>query len=58
MGSNDKVEVLGIVTIFLKSKNDSRLVLNNDKHALDIFLNLIFIEKLDNEGYVNTFGVG
>ena len=39
-------------------KNDLRLVLKNVKHYLDVFLNLIYMGDLDDEGYVNTIGVG
>ena len=58
MGNNDEVKVLDIGTIFLKSNNGSKLVLNNVKHAPDVRLNLIFVGSLDDEGYVNILGAG
>ncbi|KAM3266294.1 hypothetical protein P3L10_003288 [Capsicum annuum] len=52
--NNDEVKVLGIGTSCLESNNDSKLVLNNVKHAPDVRLNLISLGNLDDEGYVNT----
>jgi len=34
------------------------LVLKDVRHVPDILLNLIFTGKLDDEGYINHFGVG
>lgn len=39
-----------------KSNNDSKLVLNNVKHSLDVRLNLIYCAYLNDDGYNNTFG--
>ena len=39
-------------------KNDIRLILKNVKHYLDVFLNLIYMGDLDDEGYVNIVGIG
>lgn len=39
-------------------KNDLRLILKNVKHYLDVFLNLIYMGDLDDEGYVNIVGIG
>ena len=58
MGNNHEVEVIGIGTVCLESNNGSKLVLNNVKHAPDVRLNLISVGYLDDEGYVNTLGVG
>ena len=58
MGNNHEVEVIGIGTVCLESNNGSKLVLNNVKHAPDVRLNLISVGYLDDDGYVNTLGVG
>ena len=58
MGNNHEVEVIGIGTVCLESNNGSKLVLNNVKHAPNVRLNLISVGYLDDEGYVNTLGVG
>lgn len=40
----------------LENNNDSRRVLNNVKYALDVCLNLIYMENLDDKGNFNTIG--
>ena len=42
--------------VYLKTMQGNRLVLKDVRHVPDIRLNLIFIEKLNDEGYNNSFG--
>lgn len=40
----------------LENNNDLRRVLNNVKYALDVCLNLIYMENFDDKGNFNTIG--
>ncbi|KAF3624479.1 putative CBL-interacting protein kinase 5-like isoform 1 [Capsicum annuum] len=54
MGNETVSKVVGIDTIYLETSTESKLVLNNVKHAPEIRLRLISVGMVDNEGYVST----
>ncbi|KAF3622351.1 putative triacylglycerol lipase 2-like [Capsicum annuum] len=54
MGNETVSKVVGIDTICLETSTESKLVLNNVKHAPEIRLRLISFGMVDNEGYVST----
>ncbi|KAK8488402.1 hypothetical protein V6N12_012483 [Hibiscus sabdariffa] len=55
MGNDGLVLVTSMGDVSLVSNNGTKLILKDDKHAPNIRLNLIFVEKLDDEGFSNTF---
>ncbi|KAK9046035.1 hypothetical protein V6N11_051937 [Hibiscus sabdariffa] len=58
MGNNGLVSVTGMGDVSLVTNNGTKLTLKDVTHAPDIRLNLIFVGKLDDEGFCNTFSVG
>lgn len=40
----------------METSDDCKLLLKDVRHILDIYLNLISIGKLDDDGYINQFG--
>ena len=55
MGNDGSTNTVGIRDVHLKNRNGSRLILKNVKHIPDIRMNLISTNKLDDEGFCNTF---
>ena len=51
-------KVIGIGDIYLDIDAGRQLVLKNTQYVLDIYLNLVFEGKFDNEGYHNSQGGG
>ena len=49
-------KIVDMGDVYLKTMQGNRLVLKDVRHVPDIRLNLIFIEKLNDEGYNNSFG--
>ena len=58
MGNDGISKVVGIGTVCLKTSNGTKLILKNVRHAPDIRMNLISASVLDDDGYINTFGLG
>jgi hypothetical protein len=58
MGNEDLSKIVGIGDICLETNVDYKLLLKDMRHVPDIRLNLISTEKLDSEGYNNTFSDG
>ena len=58
MENGNQTRVAGEEDVCLEMKNETRLILKNVKHVLDISLNLILTGKLDDEGFKNTFHNG
>ncbi|KAJ0080683.1 hypothetical protein Patl1_11836 [Pistacia atlantica] len=58
MGNNGVAKVINIGDVCLEMDNGNSLLLRDVKHILDICLNLICTDKLDDEGYCNTFSDG
>ena len=56
MGNNGVSKIMGIVDIFLVTSIGNKLVLKDVRHVPDIRLNLIFIGRLNDEGFTNSFG--
>ena len=51
-------KIVDMEDICLKTNTSYSLVLKDVRHVPDIRLNLIFVGKLDDEGYKNWFGGG
>ena len=52
------IDVVGIGNVILVMDTSCKLVLRDVRHVLDIQLNIISVDKLDDEGYTNYFGEG
>lgn len=55
MGNNNLSKVIGKRDIWLMEENKIRLIFRDVRHILNIWLNLISIRRLDDEGLHNTF---
>ena len=55
MGNQHVSKIAGKGDVCLETENGTKLVLRNVRHVPDIRLNLISVERLDDEGYCNTF---
>ncbi|GAB2265840.1 hypothetical protein Dimus_037850 [Dionaea muscipula] len=58
MGNAGVASAIGIGDICLENEQGGRLVLTNVKHIPEMRLNLLFVGRLDDEGYVSTFKDG
>ena len=58
MGNNSTSNIVGIGDIFLETNVGCKLILKDVRHILDLRLNLIFVGKLDEEGFDNRFSNG
>lgn len=53
------VQLVGTRDVILATNNETKLTLNDVRHASDIHLNLIsFAKKLDDDGFCNIFSEG
>ena len=56
MGNTNLSQIIGKGDIYLKTMNGTKLILKDFRHIPDMRLNLISVDKLDNEGFFSTFG--
>ena len=56
MGNIGVSKIVGIGYIFLETSSGNKLVLKDVRHVLDIRLNLISTGKVNDEGFINSFG--
>ena len=56
MGNNGVSKIVSIRDIFLETSIGKKLVLKDVRHVPDILLNLISTDRLDDEGFKNSFG--
>ena len=56
MGNDGLAKVIGMGDVWLETNVGMKFLLKDVKHAPDLRLNLISVRKLDDEGYVSTFG--
>ena len=56
MENNGVSKIMGIGDICLETSIGNKLILKDVRNVLDICLNLIFIGRLDDEGFTNSFG--
>ena len=56
MENNGVSKIMGIGDICLETSIGNKLILKDVRHVLDICLHLIFIGRLDDEGFTNYFG--
>jgi hypothetical protein len=54
-GNDGVSKVVGIGDVCLETKNGSKLLFKDVRHALDVRLNLISIGRLDGDGFCNGF---
>jgi hypothetical protein len=55
MGNDRQTNVIGAEDICVETSNETTLVLKGVKHIPGLQFNLLSVEKLDNEGYDNSF---
>ncbi|CAO2836343.1 unnamed protein product [Amaranthus hypochondriacus] len=55
MGNDGSSKVVGKGSIYSESSTGCKQILRNVRHVPDIKLNLIYIGRLDEEGYFNHF---
>lgn len=58
IGNDGLAKVIGIGDVCLEMDNGSSILLRDVKHITDSRLNLIYMGKLDDKGYCNTFSDG
>ena len=58
MGNDGLAKVIGVGDVCLETNMGMKLLLKDVRHAPDVRLNLVSVKRLDNEGFVNTFGFG
>ncbi|CAA0831359.1 Uncharacterized mitochondrial protein AtMg00300 [Striga hermonthica] len=58
MGNDGIAKVVGMGDVHLETENGNTLVLRGVKHVPNIRMNLISTDKLDDEGFCNTFRDG
>ena len=56
MGNSGTSKIICIGDIYLEIGTESKLILKNVRHVLDIHLNLISTCRFDNEGFTHYFG--
>ena len=56
MGNNGVPKIVGIEDIRFKTNIGNKLVLKDVRHVPDIRINLISTDKLNDEGFTNSFG--
>jgi len=55
MGNDGVAKVIGVGDVCLETNAGVKLLLKDVKHALDVYLNLISVKKLHDEGFINYF---
>ncbi|CAL1397307.1 unnamed protein product [Linum trigynum] len=58
MGNGNLSKVIGKGEVCLETMNGTKLLLKDVRHVPEMHLNLISVDKLDEEGYCNTFHNG
>ncbi|CAL1380337.1 unnamed protein product [Linum trigynum] len=58
MRNGNLSKVIGKGEVFLETMNGTKLLLKDVRHVPEMCLNLISVDKLDEEGYCNTFHNG
>ena len=56
MGNSDISKIVGIEDIYLETSIENKLILKDIRHVPDIRLNLISTDRLNDEGFTNSFG--
>ena len=56
MGNSGVFKIVGIEDVCLETSIGNKLILKDVRHVLDIHLNLISTDRLDDEGFANSFG--
>lgn len=55
MGNHVTRKIVGICEVTMIIENDNKLVLKEVRHALEMYLNIISVGKLDDLGMINQF---
>ena len=58
MGNNDRAKIIGKGDVHLETTNGTKLILKSVGHVESLRLNIIFVRKFDDEGYLSSFGDG